>query len=201
MYLLFMIDSFAITCGYVATFMGTMLEGEISLLTSVLGAQMGYFNFYGAMAAGFAGAWVADWFKYVVGKTKGQKILYKKPKLQAKVDKYSQWFDKYPFLILTIYKFLFGFTTVLLIMAGLKNISYARFALHSAISVGLWTVVLGGLGYFYANAMVRNIQFVSMHSLEVIGVLALIAAGYWFFVKRPYRKECLECVKEKELAT
>lgn len=194
-----MMDSFIITCGYVATFMGTMLEGEISLLTSVLGAQMGYFNFYGAMAAGFAGAWVADWFKYVVGKTKGQKVLNMKPKLQAKVEKYSKWFDKYPFLILTIYKFLFGFTTVLLIMAGLKNISYARFALHSGISVALWVTVLGGFGYHCANAMMRNIEFVSMHSLEVIGILALIAGAYWFFVKRPYRKECLECVEEETL--
>jgi len=37
-------DSVYETCGYLATFIGTFLEGEIAMLTAVLGAKMGYFN-------------------------------------------------------------------------------------------------------------------------------------------------------------
>jgi len=181
------------SCGYIATFVGTLLEGEISLLTSVLGAKIGYYNYWVAMALGFLGAWTADWFKYLVARKKGQSLLAKKPKLQEKFDRASIWFDKKPYTILTIYKMLYGTTTLILIMAGLKNISYARFAIHSGISVGIWTALLGGVGYFCAEAMIRNLEFVSAHKLETLGVLSTIALLYWLIVKRPYLKYCLIC--------
>ena len=111
------------SCGYIATFLGTLLEGELSLITSMVGAKMGYYNLTLAMIFAFAGAWVADWFKYLVGKTKGKAILEKKPKIQAKIDRATVWFERNPYLVLTFYKFLFGTTTVILLLAGLKNVS------------------------------------------------------------------------------
>lgn len=193
-----MTESLFESCGYVATFIGTLLEGEISLLTSVLGAKMGYYNYWIAMGLGFLGAWVADWFKFLAAKKKGKILLEKKPKLQAKFEKASRWFDKNPFLVLTFYKLILGTTTMTLIVAGLKNISNARFAFHSAISVALWVGIVGGLGYHCAEAMISNIEFISSHKLESLGILSLIAFLYWFFVKKPFRKECFDCLEESE---
>jgi len=181
------------TCGYLATFIGTLLEGEVSLLTSVIGAKLGYFNLYGAMIAAFGGAWVADWFKFIVSKTKGKTLLEKKPKLKAKFDKHSKLFDKYPYTILTVYKFFFGFTNIILIMSGLKNISYFRFALHTGIAICLWILVVGGFGFFCAKEMIANLKFLSTHKLKIMALLSTIALLVWFFKKRPFQKACLEC--------
>lgn len=180
------------SCGYLATFMGTLLEGEISLLTSVVGAQSGYYNFYGAMLAAFGGAYIADWFKFLIAKNKGQLLLEKKPSLKGKLDANTAWFEKHPFLILTFYKFFLGFTTVVLLMAGLKNISYTRYAIHSAISIALWVAVLGGLGYHCADAMISNIQWVSDNVSSFIAILVATALSVWLFKRRPKYKECLE---------
>jgi membrane protein DedA with SNARE-associated domain len=179
--------------GYIATFLGTMLEGEISLLTSVLGAKMGYYNYYIALTVAFLGAWVADWFKYLVGKTKGKKILENKPKLKAKFDKTTVWFEKYPYWTLTFYKLFFGMTTIILLVAGLKNISILRFAFHSAISVALWVGILGGFGYFCAQEIIMKIEYAGMHKVEILVILFSVAFLYWFFVKRPYQKACMDC--------
>lgn len=35
------------TCGYIASFLGTFIEGEILLLTSVMSSKLGYFNYFG----------------------------------------------------------------------------------------------------------------------------------------------------------
>ncbi len=181
------------TCGYLATFIGTLLEGEISLLTSVIGARLGYFNIYPAMVLAFLGAWTADWFKFIVGKTKGQVLLQKKPSLQAKIDKATIWFEKAPYLVLSFYKLFFGLTTIILLVSGIKDISYIRFAIHSAIGVALWIALLGGLGYFFGEIMITNIKLISEYKLQIVGGLFGIAFLYWILIKRPYEKKCLVC--------
>ena len=140
-----MIESLYAGCGLLATFLGTFLEGEVMFLTSILSAKMGLFNYYWALLAAFFGAYTQAWVKFLIAKKQGTKLLNNKPKLKEKLDKASVWFDKRPFAILSIYKFLYGMTTVILLMAGLRNISYLKFGIHTAIAVGLWVIVLGGI--------------------------------------------------------
>lgn len=189
-------ENFLESCGYVATFLGTLLEGELSLLTSVISAKAGYFNFYVAMLAAFSGAWIADWFKFIVGKKKGRQLLLKKPKLEQKINRYTEWFEKHPYLILSFYKFFLGFTTVFLILSGIKNISYTRFAIHSGISVALWVLLIGGLGYHCAEFMIQNIEWIGDNIFSFIIALSVVAFLIWFIIKRPYLKYCLTCLPE-----
>lgn len=184
-------EGFLESCAYVATFLGTLLEGELSLITSVVTAKAGFFNFYISMITAFFGAWIADWFKFIVGKKKGRQLLHKKPKLEKRVSKYTEWFEKHPYLILSFYKFFLGFTTVFLIISRIKNISYTRFAIHSGISVALWLLVLGGLSYHCADLVLSNLEWVSANITKIILILAGIAFISRLFIKRPYRKYCL----------
>jgi len=188
-----MTDTFIEGCGLLATFIGTLLEGEISMLTSVIGAKAGYYNFYLAMLAGFAGASVADWFKFIIGKTKGQQLLKNKPELEKKINKLTSWFDKYPIFVLTFYKLFFGVTTVIILIAGIKGISYAKFAFFSTISIILWVALLSSIGYFFAEEMIMKIEYLSEHKLKIIIILFSIAFLYWFFYKRPMQKAYLDC--------
>jgi len=184
-----MLEGLYETCGYLASFLGTFIEGEVLLLTSVISAKLGYFNFFGGLIAAFFGAFLRDSIQFLLVKKQGLKLLANKPKLQEKLDNASGWYDKNPLLYLTIYRFLYGFSTVIILLSGLKaNISYTKFAFHSAIAIGLWIIFFGGFGYFCANAMIENMQFVSDHSLEVIGVLSVLGLGYWYFVKHPKEK-------------
>ena len=109
-----MIEGLYETCGYLASFLGTFIEGEILLLTSVLSAQMGHFNFYGGLVAAFFGAFFRDSIQFLIIKKQGKKLLEKKEKLQKKINKASGWFDKNPFLYLTLYRLMYGFSTCLL---------------------------------------------------------------------------------------
>ena len=87
---------------------------------------------------------------------------------------------------------MYGVATIVILMSGLKNISYLRFGIHSAISIGLWVLVVGGFGYFCAEIMMDKLNFITDHKLEVIGVLVLIGLIYWFFVRRPHEKYCFK---------
>lgn len=186
-------EMFLESCGYIATFVGVMMEGEISLITSIVGAKSGYYNLWVALFLAWLGAWVADWFKFLVAKRKGTKILAKKPKLQAKLDRVSKWYDKNPELVLIVYKLLFGMTTLILILTGLRNIGYLKFAIYSGISVAIWTSLLAGMAYYCADSLLANFTWFSENITSVLLILFAVAFLIWFFIKRPYRKACLDC--------
>ena len=186
-----MLEALFETCGYLASFLGTMIEGEVFLLTTVISAKLGYFNFFGGMVAAFFGAFLRDSILFLTVKKQGEKLLDKKPDLRVKLDNASGWYNKNPSLYLTAYRLMFGFSTVIIMLSGLKKeISYSKFAMHSAIGVAIWVSILGGFGYFCADMMIEKLNFLSEHSLEVIGVLSVIGLAYWFFVKRPKDLHC-----------
>lgn len=187
-----MIETLYESCGYLASFLGTFIEGEILLLTSVISAKLGYFNFFGGMVAAFFGAFLRDTILFLIAKKRGKKLLAKNEKLQAKLEKASGWFNKKPSFYLTIYRLMYGFSTAIIILSGLKeDISYSKFAFHSAIGTGLWVVIFGGLGYFFAEIMIKQLNFMSDHSLEVMGALSLLGLAYWYFFKYPQDKHCV----------
>lgn len=181
------------SCGYIATFVGVMMEGEVSLATSVLGAKAGYFSLWPAIILAWLGAWIADWFKFLVAKKKGISLLAKKPKLKKKIDRLSVWYDRYPFVILLVYKLLFGMTTILLIITGLRDISYTKFAILSGISVAIWTGVIATLSFMFSESIISNLTWVTANIQYFLIGLAILAFLIWFFVKKPYRKNCFEC--------
>lgn len=194
-----MIEGLYESCGYLASFLGTFIEGEILLLTSVISAKLGYFNFFGGLAAAFLGAFSRDTIQFLIVKKQGKKLLAKKPKLQSKLDNASGWFNKNPLLYLTVYRLMYGFSTVIIMLSGLKdNISYSRFAFHSAISIGIWILLLGGFGYFCANMMIDQLNLIGDYAPQFISVLTVIGLGYWFFVKRTEDKHCFK--PEKSVA-
>lgn len=186
------------TCGYVASFLGTLVEGEILLLTSVMSAKLGYFDYFGGMAAAFFGAFSKDSIQFLLVKKYGNKLLKNKPKLQSKLDSTSTWFEKRPFFYMTFYRIMYGFGTPILMLSGLKNIPYSRFAFHSTIAVLIWVVLIGGLGYFCTEILIGNLNFLKDHALEFIGFLATAGLLYWFFVKRPNEKYCFKPIEKNE---
>ena len=141
------------------------------------------------MVAAFLVAFVRDSILFLTVKKQGRKLLDKKPKLQEKLDRASSKFNDNPRFFMTFHKLMYGFSTVVVMLSGLKeNINYSKFAFHSFIGSAVWVLVYGGFGYFCANMMIENLNFINEHKLEVISILSMIGLTYWFFVKRPKDK-------------
>jgi membrane protein DedA with SNARE-associated domain len=83
-------------------------------------------------------------------------------------------------------------TTIIILMAGLKDMSYVRFGFHLAIAIGIWVAILGGFGYYCAEALIENIKVLSDYKWHIIGLLVIIGLIVWYFKHRPQNKICLE---------
>ena len=166
------------------------------LLTSVMSAKLGFFNYFWGLVVAFFGAYTKAWIKFVIARKQGVKLLNKKPALQERVDKASIWFDKRPFAILSVYKFLYGMATIIVLMAGLRKMSYLRFGIHSAIAIAIWVSVVGGFGYFCAEIMMDNIAAVADYKWYIIGTMFTIGVIVWFRKHKPEYQTCFKPVTD-----
>jgi len=184
------------SCGLLATFIATLMEGEVFFITAIISSKLGAFSTKGALIVGFLGSYTQGWFKYYIAKNHGRKLLKKREKLNSKIEKYSVWFSKHPILYLTIYKFLFGLTTVILFLSGLKNIGYLKFAIFSAISSLMWVAVLGSAAYYYADTVLNAFEFLGMYKHHIIGVLIVVGIIVFYVRHRINLHCCVQAVIE-----
>ncbi|RMG78088.1 MAG: DedA family protein [Bacteroidetes bacterium] len=176
------------SCGYFAAYAGTLLEGEISLLTAMVAARAGYLDFFVVMAVAFSGAYTRDWITFLVARKKGKKLIENQPGIRSKIEKTSAFFAKYPNLTLSTYRMIFGMSTFVILTAGLGHISFKKFGFHSAVSCLLWAGIYGNISFFCADVMLENLNWARTHVLYLIFGLVFIGALVWFFVKRKQLK-------------
>ena len=184
------------SCGLVATFVATLMEGEVFFVTAIVSSKVGTFSTTGALIAGFFGSYVQGWFKYFVAKKHGQKLLEKSETLSKKIEKSASWYDKNPSLYLVSYKFIFGLTTVILVLSGLRDMSYVQFAIYSAISSLLWVAVFGVLGYYCADFVLSSFATFGEHKFKFIGGLIILGIVVYYWRHRRCLKDCVEAMEE-----
>jgi len=178
-------DTIMESCGLLATFLATLLEGEVTVISIPLASEMGIVSLHWGLVAGFFGGYGQSWFKFLMARLYGDKLLSRKQSLKPKMDKASTWFNKRPFLFLILHKLLYGMTTVILVMSGLSKISYLKFAIYNAVSTALWLALLSSLGYFCADFMMESFSFLSENKLYVLGSLVIVGLLVWFAKHRP----------------
>lgn len=189
-------EEFLQTYGYVAAYIGTLIEGEVALLSTVISAKLGYMNLYMALFAAFLGAYSRDLLTFMLGRKSGKSIIEKRPSFQKKLEKVTSMMDKYPIRVLSFYRLLYGFVTVIVLMAGVSNISFKKFALLSAFSNAFWVSLLGGLGYLSAEAMISHLEVLSKYKGYILGGIVFIGLIYWLWGKQSSSTE-----EKKELVS
>ena len=190
-------DMMSDACGFIGTLIGTFLEGEVFLTASIVGAKLGEQSLLGAIIAAFIGTYLQGWFKFYLAKNHGRKLLEKSSRLSKKVDSSSQWYDKNPVILLISYKFLYGVNTVILLLSGLRDMSYAKFALYSAIAALIWLSVFGGLAYFCADALLNSFSAIGEYKYYIIGGLIVLGLIVWYIRHQRQFKDCIEVIQEE----
>ena len=160
---------------YLAQFVGMLLEGEISLIAASIAVYQGILTMPGVLIVALIGTQLTDWSHFWMGKYAEKKILSKKPKLAQKVQRVSQYIDKYPYFFLVVYRFIYGFRTVLPIAIGLSKISKSTFAVFSLISTIIWACFYAALGYYFGETVQPHIAWIKHHELQLLiaGVLLI----------------------------
>lgn len=164
--------------GLAAVFLGSGLEGDLSMVLGGVVSHQGYFRPPIAIAAAALGAFCADCVWYAVGRLHAQRLqdaaFYRKvgPRIAAVTRKIGVW-------QIIAARFVYGTKNATMLFWGLHNLPLLRFVLVDAVGCVLGASFFVGIGYLVGDGAeallgkVKRFEFLLLGAL-VVGILVLV---------------------------
>ncbi len=139
--------------GYIGIFVGTMLEGETTVLLGGIFSKLGYMQLWTVMLYAFMGTIAGDWTFFAIGRFFGKKIIERFEFIRNKVPLANKVIKRYGNFIIFIIRFLVGIRAVVLILLGCTNIRKTRFFIFSILNSIVWSILISILGYVFGEVV------------------------------------------------
>jgi membrane protein DedA with SNARE-associated domain len=175
--------------GYPALFLGSLLEGETTLITAGFLAKSGYLDFKLVVLIALTGTYAADVSIYFLGRKKGEGIIFRFPGAKTYYPKVKALFDKYGIWAIFITRYLYGFRLAAAGFVGLMKMRKGRYLPFNFLSCTIWAVLIGNLGYVFGAGMEALIGQIKHYELMVFPLIILVGLGIWLLRRRRSKRE------------
>lgn len=179
-----MMEDFIQTWGYLAVFLGSLIEGESVILTAGFLAHEGYLSLPKIIIISFFGTLIADQVLYLVGRKYGERGLSNFPKLQNKANRAFKLLHKWDGYFMMSFRFIYGIRIMSPIVIGMSGILPRRFAIYNIFAAAIWAVVSCCAGYFLGHLIMDQLHNLPKILLGVILGGGLAGYAYYYWKKR-----------------
>ncbi len=164
---------------YLVTFAWTFVEGETFVLFAAFAAAQGLISAPWLLLAAWLGSFCGDQCYFWIGRAFGQKVLARRPKWQARVDKVLGILRRYDAWFILTFRFIYGVRNIASFAIGVSGVGWPRFLILNLIAALIWAVSFVGAGYLSGRAMHRALgtdsQQFRVAALAVLAALLLAA--------------------------
>lgn len=163
--------------GYLALFIGAIIEGfHVMLLAGFLSA-INYIDLFPAFVAVSAGCFLADSAVFFVGYFGGKPVLdwlaKHLSKLGNSLEPARRYLHKYPARVFFIVKITTGLAIATILTAGASRMRPARFLGWNLLTNFLVAGIMVTLGYFFGQSYVLVYKIFHYWALTLLGVFLL----------------------------
>jgi membrane protein DedA with SNARE-associated domain len=174
------------TWGYLAVFLGALVEGESIILTASSMASFGYLSLPKVMITAFMGTLLADQVLYMVGRHYGPSFFDRFPKLQAPSQRAFSLLKKYDVWFIIACRFVYGIRITSAIVIGAGGVPPRRFIPLNILSASIWTVVSCVGGYLLGDLMMElfhNFARIQKYIIGAAVIALLLGLTFWSYKK------------------
>ncbi len=180
-----MIAALVASYGYLAVFVGTLLEGETILLAAGYAAQRGLLHWPVVIAIAIAGGTLGDQIAFMVGRWKGLVLIARFPSLAHRVPQVHRLLERYHVVLILVIRFLYGLRIAGPIIMGTTKLPFFRFAVLNFLGAVLWALVVSGAGYYFGMAL--EVWVADVEHVELFVLLGILLAGFiaalWLYLR------------------
>jgi len=174
-----MLESFIASYGYLAIFIGTLLEGETILVLGGFAAHRGLLTLPGVIIAAFAGSVASDQFFFYLGRRYGERLLARRPRWQPPLARARRLLDRHDTLIIVSFRFLYGLRNVTPFALGMSSVSTVRFTVLNALGAAVWAVAIALLGWAIGEAAKQLIGHLEHYERSVMAAIVVVGVLLW----------------------
>ena len=171
--------------GYLATFVGTLAEGESLLILSGLAAHRGYLALPLVIAVGAVGGALGDLGFFLLGRYYGARLLARYPQYAPAADRLRGMIERFPAATILGVRFMYGLRTAGPAVIGTTRVSLPRFGALNALGAVVWSGCWAGGGYLVGKAAEQLLGDLARIEREVFGgaiiviVIAVVSVRVW----------------------
>lgn len=159
--------------GYLFVFLGSIAEGDATLLTAAFLAHRGYMRFAWVLIVAFAGTLIASQLSFEFGRRKGRATLAAYSNAATRIERISQWTSRFGGAFVVASRFLFGFRTLAPVVCGATGMDPLRFTLWNLAGAAIWTITFGAAGYTGAHVLSLLMTDIRQHEKLLAAILAV----------------------------
>lgn len=175
-------EQFIIHWGYWAVALGCFFEGETVLVLAGMLAHKGYLRLDGVMLAAFLGSVSGDQLWFVLGRYAGNRWIGKLRRVQEMSERLTRWTTQHGNWFVFGFRFLYGIRSVAPAFLGISRFQVSRFVALNGAGAAVWSVIVGGLGWYVGLAVERVLGRAARIEEAVLGLLT-IAVAIWAVVR------------------
>ncbi|HTP99005.1 MAG TPA: DedA family protein [Casimicrobiaceae bacterium] len=160
--------------GYLATFAGTLIEGESLLILSGLAAHRGYLSLPLVVAVGAVGGALGDMAFFLIGRHYGARLLARFPRYAPAAGRVHAMIERHSAATILVVRFLYGLRTAGPAIIGSTRMPFLEFALLNAVGAVGWSACWAGAGYALGKAAERMFGDLARIERELFGAVIVI---------------------------
>src|SRR2546425_1669961 len=168
-------EDLIIRYGLAVVFLGTAVEGDVTMILAGVTAHVGLFRLPSAIALGALGGFAGDSFFYALGRLHSESIrtsaLYRKA--EPAIERFTGRVGE---LQIGVARFVYGTRMASMLFWGGKGTPFWRVALIDAAGCALWAVSLGRLGFSLSSSAELLLGRVKRAEIWLLGGFAVSLA-------------------------
>jgi membrane protein DedA with SNARE-associated domain len=174
------LQEFIETWGYIAVFLGSLIEGESVIFVAGFMAHEGYLSLSKIILVSFVGTLFADQGLYFVGRCYGNHFLEKFPSLKPRSIKAFDLLKRYDGLFILSFRFIYGIRIISPVVVGASGCAIKRFMILNFIAAATWSVLSCVGAYYFAHLIMDELHLLP----KIMLGLALLGGGIWYIMYR-----------------
>jgi membrane protein DedA with SNARE-associated domain len=160
--------------GYLAVFLGALVEGESIILTASSLAFFGYLDIYKVATIAFFATVFADQSLYHVGRHYGVSFFDKYPRFKPASDRAFKLLHRFDIWFILSFRFIYGIRTISPVVIGASGVAIKRYTVLNLIAALIWTVVSCWGGYSLGEAMMKILENIHLIQKYFIGFIVIV---------------------------
>lgn len=161
--------------GYVAVFVGSLLEGETILVLAGFAAHQGYLSLPWVVVVAFTGGALGDQVFFFIGRHWGNALLRRLPRLDRNAQRVRELLMRHHSGLIIGVRFMYGLRIVGPIVIGMSEVPATRFLALNLIGAAIWSVVIAGAGFVFGHTLQMLLVQADRYEGLAVGVLVLVA--------------------------
>lgn len=172
--------------GYLAVFIGCLLEGETILVLAGFACHHGHLSMPVILAVAVVGATLGDQIFYWIGRYRGPALLARLPSLAQRAERVAASLKRYDGLVVMGVRFVYGLRIAGPIAIGAMRMPPRRFAAFNFFGAMLWAPLIASVGYLFGSALDALIG--DVERIELIGTVLIVGIALAIALVRRWRR-------------